>query len=394
MTATDMMHSLHELRNHIEASSKQCEIFTRYPLLLRELSFEDLLLGKQVFVAEHGSIKIPGVDPVLFNALYYLMATNKEVEMFQLYFPGWDMLYLEGFSERTRPFPTQILHLVFDVLHTRDSDNCYPLHIMISELIASSSSTDLMGNLSRIRKCASPSAYFKFKNTMAAMVKDMKLAGNVPGLVPSLRSFLHLDNLEQYQRYSRNPTTALKHSLVIGIEQPNLKEATLDIDEPIRQIVPRNRRPSRVYHPTLTAIPAYSVPEETSHEKRQCKVEHFTYNNDVNDKNFKWIKTQFLHHAVERIVGSTNGNQVIPSLKEVLAWDGEFTLETNSIYLELIPDKPDSKDTLLYALDLIEKLFVKKLGYEYVVICGDGLTVNLFYQRMDMVKLCLGLKSC
>ena len=50
------------------------------------------------------------------------------------------------------------------------------------------------------------------------------------------------------------------------------------------------------------------------------------------------------------------------------------------MYLELIPGKPDSIDTLAYALDRIHELFVIKLSYRYVMVCGDGKTVELLYK--------------
>ena len=77
---------------------------------------------------------------------------------------------------------------------------------MLSDLIATSSPNDLMDSLSRVWKCASQSAYYNFKNTRASLVKSMKNKGNVPGLINDMRAFVHIDNLEQYQRYSGDPT--------------------------------------------------------------------------------------------------------------------------------------------------------------------------------------------
>ena len=51
--------------------------------------------------------------------------------------------------------------------------------------------------------------------------------------------------------------------------------------------------------------------------------------------------------------------------------------------MELIPGKPDTVVTLLYALDLIKDLFVGKLGYKQVMVCGDGKSVNLLYKIKD-----------
>ena len=86
-----------------------------------------------------------------------------------------------------------------------------------------------------------------------------------------------------------------------------------------------------------------------------------------------------LTHTYERMLGSVNGTQAVPGLKNVLSWDSETVKPTNSIYLELIPEKADCKETFLYALSIIEELFVHKLEYDCIAVCGDGLTVNLLY---------------
>ena len=53
--------------------------------------------------------------------------------------------------------------------------------------------------------------------------------------------------------------------------------------------------------------------------------------------------------------------------------------KTNTVYLELIPGKSDIVETLLYAIVKIKKLFVDTLKYKYVMVCGDGKTVEMLY---------------
>ena len=99
---------------------------------------------------------------------------------------------------------------------------------------------------------------------------------------------------------------------------------------------------------------------------------------------FRRFETQDWSHYWHKLQAAESGKQVLPSLKEVTAWgDVKNMKETSTIYLELIPEKPNSKDTLLHALFKIEDLFVLKLGYKYVVVCGDGLTVQMLYKIQD-----------
>ena len=51
--------------------------------------------------------------------------------------------------------------------------------------------------------------------------------------------------------------------------------------------------------------------------------------------------------------------------------------------MELIPGKSNTLDTVLYALEIIHKLFVLKLNYRHVMVCEDGKTVNILYKMKD-----------
>ena len=100
------------------------------------------------------------------------------------------------------------------------------------------------------------------------------------------------------------------------------------------------------------------------------------------------LNVRLLTHTLLQIEGSNNSDiddpkQCIPSFKEILAWGEKKVEKTNTVYLELIPGKPDNIDTIQYALTLIKELFIDKLGYKYVVVCGDGKTVNILYTIED-----------
>ena len=120
---------------------------------------------------------------------------------------------------------------------------------------------------------------------------------------------------------------------------------------------------------------------EATQKTRKCNEENFTNTSEIDKSNIENIKIHLLLlHALERIFGAKGEDQAVPSLKEVLAWNSEKVFKTNSVYLELIPEKTDCKETILH---LLEELFVLKLCYKYVVVCGDGVTVNLLYQIKD-----------
>ena len=106
---------------------------------------------------------------------------------------------------------------------------------------------------------------------MASVVKSMKEKGTVPGLIKDSFSAIHIDNLEQYQRYAVNPSTALAHSLIIGVQQPRCNESMNQYLEP------RVKRPSLDYHPSHTTIPEYSSPNTIQEEMRQCEERNFLY---------------------------------------------------------------------------------------------------------------------
>ena len=49
----------------------------------------------------------------------------------------------------------------------------------------------------------------------------------------------------------------------------------------------------------------------------------------------------------------------------------------------MISGKPDNIDTLYYAVSLTKELFVEKMGFKYVVVCGDQKTVIVLYKIKD-----------
>ena len=53
-----------------------------------------------------------------------------------------------------------------------------------------------------------------------------------------------------------------------------------------------------------------------------------------------------------------NMKQIAPSFNEVKAWEQPIVPKTDTVYLDLIPGKPGSTDTLLYALSLLTEFFV------------------------------------
>ena len=68
---------------------------------------------------------------------------------------------------------------------------------------------------------------------------------------------------------------------------------------------------------------------------------------------------------------------------EVEAWAQPTMGKPNTAHLDLIPGKPDTLETLLYTLSLIKEIFVKRLGFKQIMLCGDGKTVNLLYKIKD-----------
>ena len=96
------------------------------------------------------------------------------------------------------------------------------------------------------------------------------------------------------------------------------------------------------------------------------------------------LKSELFFYTMLQLNGSFKTNdgytQCIPSFKEMMVWKQPVVEKTNTMYLELIPGKLDSTDTLAYALDKIHEFFVIKLSYCCVMVCGECKTVELLYK--------------
>ena len=90
--------------------------------------------------------------------------------------------------------------------------------------------------------------------------------------------------------------------------------------------------------------------------------------------NYTWV---VLIHTLIQIKGSNEGvgkyAQIVPPFKETYSWEEPVIEKTNTVYLELVPGKPDTTETVLYVNRIykIKEFFVDSLKYKYVMVCGN-----------------------
>ena len=95
-----------------------------------------------------------------------------------------------------------------------------------------------------------------------------------------------------------------------------------------------------------------------------CNVSNFVFTeqeeNELNELHLK-----VLIHVFVQIKGSNEDDgkykQIFPPFKETYSWEQPVIEKTNTVYLELIPGKPDTIGTVLYAIAKIKELFVDTL---------------------------------
>ena len=154
------------------------------------------------------------------------------------------------------------------------------------------------------------------------------------------------------------------------------------------------------FEPEHANIKVYSIPKNLLQVRRVCQESDFLLKPD--EKSIpEQLKSELFLHAMLQLNGSFETNdgytQRIPSFKEMMALEQPVVEKTNTMYLELIPGKPDLIDTLVYAPDKIHELFVIKLSYHYVMVCSDGKMVELLYEiksdygvKMEWMRIMLG----
>ena len=117
-------------------------------------------------------------------------------------------------------------------------------------------------------------------------------------------------------------------------------------------------------------------------EMRICDVSNFVLS-EQEESELDELHLKVLIHALVQIKGSNEDDgrceQIFPPFKETYSWEQPVIEKTNTVYLELIPGKPDTVEIMLYAIVKIKELFVDTLKYKYVMVCGDGKTVEMLY---------------
>ena len=90
--------------------------------------------------------------------------------------------------------------------------------------------------------------------------------------------------------------------------------------------------------------------------------------------NYTWV---VLIHTLIQIKGSNEGvgkyAQIVPPFKETYSWEEPVIEKANTVYLELVPGKPDTIETVLYVNRIykIKEFFVDSLKYKYVMVCRN-----------------------
>ena len=185
---SEIMHTLMEIREDLKLHKEISDHYRENPEDMLNLTTNKLLMD---------------VRPLTFNALYYLTCSNKEARAF-VENPILETIDMAKFKIGTNPSQYQrTLQLLFDVLHQLDEKLCYPLHIMWSDLIANSKPISLMDSMSRSKRCVGCTTYFDFRKQIASRIENKKADGDMPGIDPNPDqiSAIHMDNLEQVQRY-------------------------------------------------------------------------------------------------------------------------------------------------------------------------------------------------
>ena len=143
---------------------------------------------------------------------------------------------------------------------------------------------------------------------------------------------------------------------------------------------PRKKRLKLSFDVQHFLIPKYTQPTEITPEMRICDVSNFVLS-EQEENELDELHLKVLIHALVQIKDSNEDDgkyeQIVLPFKETYSWEQPVIEKTNTVYLELIPDKSDTIKTVLHAIGKIKELFVDTLKYKYVMVCGDGKTVKL-----------------
>ena len=105
------------------------------------------------------------------------------------------------------------------MLYHHNNNNVYPLHILFSNMIASTKPKRPMNLLSHCRRCASVRKYDKYSSKIAANLKRLKPSGTALGLKPNIFTVMHMKNLKHYTKYARDQSKALTSNLAVGVQE-------------------------------------------------------------------------------------------------------------------------------------------------------------------------------
>ena len=92
-------------------------------------------------------------------------------------------------------------------------------------------------------------------------------------------------------------------------------------------------------------------------EMHICNVSNFVLS-EQEENELNKLHLKVLIHALLQMKGSNEDNgryeQIVPLVKETYSWEQPVIEKTNTVCRELIPGKPDSIETVLYAIGKIK----------------------------------------
>ena len=149
---------------------------------------------------------------------------------------------------------------------------------------------------------------------------------------------------------------------------------------------PRKKRLKLSFDAQHLLIPKYTQPTEMTSEMWICNVSNFVLS-EQEENELDELHLKVLVEALVQIKGSNEDDgkyeQIVPPFKEIYSWEEPVIEKTNTVFLELIPGKPDITETVLYEIGKIKELFIDTLKYKYVMVCGNEKTVELLYRMKN-----------
>ena len=221
------------LKTQMEAASKICDIYGRYPELSSSFKIKDFIFGKPIRIKtvenRYERTIIPPFPPAIWNFFVCMCAPlNSSIEK---KFKMGEIGFLDPFYDANleAEFYSSVINIISTLLHLFKENNIYPWPMLMAEVLHHPSKAKKVDMFGKLGVIASTRSYLRHKEAIAVLNQENFEQGQPFGFVEGCHLSVHVDNKEFFVKHGVK--TKMHQYLAVAAIQPAPSDPSMHLPE-------------------------------------------------------------------------------------------------------------------------------------------------------------------